>query len=135
MKNTIGAAKIVSDEGSVGKSTMCPISAIPISQTSLLESLVHFLLLILASMRRSFELQPSFCVNIRRMEPIFYKSFKLSKFLLHSWIGWKSKRNTFLASFLGGFFGADWFYLSSGDGLYIFAGLAKLFTVGGVGIW
>ena len=72
MKNTIGAAKIVSDEGSVGKSTMCPISAIPISQTSLLESLVHFLLLILASMRRSFELQPSFCVHIRRMEPIFY---------------------------------------------------------------
>ena len=41
----------------------------------------------------------------------------------------KNSHSAFIYSFILGF-GADWFYLSRGDGLYIFAGVVKLFTVG-----
>ena len=47
----------------------------------------------------------------------------------------KSKSNVFLASFLGGFVGADWFFLSRGKAPYIIAGLFKLFSFGGFGVW
>ncbi len=47
----------------------------------------------------------------------------------------KSKLTAFLLSFFLGFFGADWFYLSVGNGGYIAAGVFKLLTFGGLGIW
>lgn len=42
---------------------------------------------------------------------------------------------TFLLSFLVGVFGTDWFYLSRGVGIYIFAGVMKCLTCGCCGIW
>jgi len=45
------------------------------------------------------------------------------------------KLSAFLISFLVGGLGADWFYLSGGSAGYIIAGLFKLFTCGGMGIW
>lgn len=39
-----------------------------------------------------------------------------------------------LSAVVGGV-GADWFYLSRGDGVYIFAGVMKLLTLGGCGVW
>jgi TM2 domain-containing membrane protein YozV len=47
----------------------------------------------------------------------------------------KIKLTAFLLSFFLGFFGADWFYLSAGNGGYIAAGVFKLLTLGGLGIW
>jgi hypothetical protein len=47
----------------------------------------------------------------------------------------KSKLAAFLLSFLVGGLGADWFYLSVGNGGYIAAGVFKLLTLGGLGIW
>merc|ERR1712150_115502 len=47
----------------------------------------------------------------------------------------KSKLVTFLLAFLVGELGTDWFYLSRGDTLYIVAGVFKLLTMGGCGIW
>ena len=47
----------------------------------------------------------------------------------------KSKLTAFLLSFFLGGFGADWFYLSAGNGGYIAAGVFKLLTLGGAGIW
>ena len=38
-------------------------------------------------------------------------------------------------SFFHGIFGADWFYLARGNGNYIAAGVFKLLTLGGCGIW
>lgn len=45
------------------------------------------------------------------------------------------KINAFLASFLGGYLGADRFYMARGSHLYNGLGFLKLITVGGVGIW
>lgn len=42
---------------------------------------------------------------------------------------------TLMASIFGGWVGADWFFLSRGDGGYIAAGVFKLLTLGGCGIW
>jgi TM2 domain-containing membrane protein YozV len=47
----------------------------------------------------------------------------------------KSKLAAFLLSFFVGGFGADWFYLSVGNGGYIAAGVFKMLTLGGIGIW
>ena len=47
----------------------------------------------------------------------------------------KSKLTAFLLSFLVGGVGADWFYLAGGNGGYIAAGVFKLLTMGGFGIW
>ena len=47
----------------------------------------------------------------------------------------KSKLAAFLLSFFVGGLGADWFYLSVGNGGYIAAGVFKLLTLGGLGIW
>ena len=47
----------------------------------------------------------------------------------------KSKLVAFLLSFLVGGLGADWFYLSGGSASYIVAGILKLLTVGGCGVW
>jgi TM2 domain-containing membrane protein YozV len=47
----------------------------------------------------------------------------------------KSKLAAFLLSFFMGGLGADWFYLSVGNGGYIAAGVFKLLTLGGIGIW
>ena len=47
----------------------------------------------------------------------------------------KNPINTLMASFFGGVVGADWFFLSRGDGGYIAAGVFKLLTAGGCGIW
>jgi len=47
----------------------------------------------------------------------------------------KSKLTAFLLSFLIGGFGVDWFYLAQGSGGYIAAGIFKLITFGGFGIW
>lgn len=47
----------------------------------------------------------------------------------------KSKLASFLLSFFLGGFGADWYYLSSGYGGYIAAGVFKMLTLGGFGIW
>lgn len=40
----------------------------------------------------------------------------------------KDKLTAFLLSLFLGPFGADWFYLASGNGVYVFAGFMKLFT-------
>ena len=45
-----------------------------------------------------------------------------------------SKLVAFLISFFVGCLGADWFYLSAGSGGYIFAGIIKLLTGGGLGM-
>ena len=42
----------------------------------------------------------------------------------------KRRSTTFYVSFFGGFFGADWFYLSRGRAPFIIAGLFKLSTFG-----
>jgi TM2 domain-containing membrane protein YozV len=47
----------------------------------------------------------------------------------------KSKLGAFLISFLVGGIGVDWFYLSNGHAGYIVAGVFKLLTFGGIGIW
>ncbi|CAF0871188.1 unnamed protein product [Rotaria sp. Silwood1] len=47
----------------------------------------------------------------------------------------KSKLAAFLLSFFVGGLGADWFYLSVGNGGYIAAGVFKMLTLGGIGIW
>ena len=47
----------------------------------------------------------------------------------------KTKINAFLAAFFGGFFGADWYYLSRGEAKFVIAGLLKFFTLGGFGAW
>ncbi len=47
----------------------------------------------------------------------------------------KSKLGAFLLSFFIGGLGADWYYLSAGDSGYIAAGVFKMLTLGGVGIW
>merc|ERR1711955_82365 len=47
----------------------------------------------------------------------------------------KGKLGAFLISFLLGGVGGDWFFLSRGGGGYIFAGIIKLITGGGFGIW
>ncbi len=47
----------------------------------------------------------------------------------------KSKLAAFLLSFFAGGLGADWFYLSVGNSGYIAAGVFKLLTLGGLGIW
>ena len=47
----------------------------------------------------------------------------------------KSKLAAFLLSFFIGGLGADWFYLSAGNAGYIVAGVFKLLTLGGIGIW
>jgi len=46
-----------------------------------------------------------------------------------------SKLAAFLISLLVGGLGADWFYLSAGSAGYIVAGVFKLLTCGGLGIW
>lgn len=47
----------------------------------------------------------------------------------------KKKLAAFLLSFFIGVFGADWFYLASGNAGYIVAGIFKLITIGGFGVW
>jgi len=47
----------------------------------------------------------------------------------------KSQLTAFLVSFFVGWTGADWFYLSDGTAGYVVAGVFKLITLGGVGIW
>ena len=47
----------------------------------------------------------------------------------------KSKLGAFLLSFLLGNLGVDWFYLSDGNAGYIIAGIFKIITFGGFGIW
>ena len=47
----------------------------------------------------------------------------------------KSKLAVFLLSFFLGGFGGDWYYLSMGNGAYIAAGIFKMLTLGGMGIW
>jgi hypothetical protein len=47
----------------------------------------------------------------------------------------KSKLAAFLLSFFVGGFGADWYYLSVGNSGYIAAGVFKMLTLGGMGIW
>eukprot|EP01126_Amoeba_proteus_P006448 TRINITY_DN12256_c0_g1_i2.p1 TRINITY_DN12256_c0_g1~~TRINITY_DN12256_c0_g1_i2.p1 ORF type:complete len:171 (-),score=16.14 TRINITY_DN12256_c0_g1_i2:60-572(-) len=45
--------------------------------------------------------------------------------------------NAFMASFFGGWVGADWFYLyrNGSSGGYVVAGIFKLLTIGGLSIW
>ena len=47
----------------------------------------------------------------------------------------KSKLVAFLISFFVGGWGVDWFYLSDGEAGYIVAGVFKIITFGGFGIW
>lgn len=47
----------------------------------------------------------------------------------------KSKLTAFLLSFFVGVFGVDWFYLCLGNAGYIIAGVIKLLTFGGFGVW
>jgi TM2 domain-containing membrane protein YozV len=47
----------------------------------------------------------------------------------------KDKLTAFLLSLFLGKLGADWFYLSAGHPGYIIAGLIKLVTIGGCGLW
>lgn len=46
-----------------------------------------------------------------------------------------SKLEAFLLSFFTGFFGVDWFVLAKGHASYIVAGVFKILTVGGLGVW
>ena len=47
-----------------------------------------------------------------------------------------TRTGALVASGLGGIFGIDWFILSRGTNLsFIYAGLAKLSTLGGFGVW
>jgi len=46
-----------------------------------------------------------------------------------------NKLEAFLLSWFVGFFGVDWFILARGNPGYIVAGVFKLLTVGGLGIW
>ena len=47
----------------------------------------------------------------------------------------KNKVTALLLSLIVGSFGADWFYLSKGAAGYIVAGIFKLITLGGLGVW
>ena len=47
----------------------------------------------------------------------------------------KKKLIYFMASLFGGFFGADYFYLSRGTTSFIIYGVVKLITFGGFGFW
>jgi hypothetical protein len=47
----------------------------------------------------------------------------------------KPKLVAFILSFFLGGLGADWYYLSVGNGGYIAAGVFKMLTLGGIGIW
>ena len=47
----------------------------------------------------------------------------------------RSKLHAFLWSGFAGMFGADWFYLSRGQPLYIGLGVTKLCTLGGLLVW
>ncbi|CAF0850185.1 unnamed protein product [Adineta ricciae] len=47
----------------------------------------------------------------------------------------KSQLASFLLSFFLGLFGADWYYLSVGNGGYIAGAIFKMLTLGGFGIW
>lgn len=47
----------------------------------------------------------------------------------------KNKVVAFLLSLFVGWLGADWFYLSKGATSYIVAGVFKIITCGGLGIW
>ena len=47
----------------------------------------------------------------------------------------KPELTSFLLSFFVGVIGVDWFYLSCGNGVYIFAGVMKILTLGCCGIW
>lgn len=47
----------------------------------------------------------------------------------------KKQLVAFLLSFFVGSFGVDWFYLAMGNAGYIVAGVFKLLTCGGFGIW
>ena len=47
----------------------------------------------------------------------------------------KDQLVAWLLSFFLGYTGADWFYLARGNGNYIVAGILKLLTLGGCGIW
>lgn len=47
----------------------------------------------------------------------------------------KNKLTAFLLSIFVGWFGADWFYLARGHAAYIVAGIFKLLTAGGLGVW
>ena len=47
----------------------------------------------------------------------------------------KDQLTAWLLSFFLGYAGADWFYLARGNGNYIAAGVFKLLTLGGCGIW
>lgn len=47
----------------------------------------------------------------------------------------KKKLTAFLLSLLAGGLGADWFYLAAGNAGYIVAGVFKLLTFGGLGVW
>jgi len=47
----------------------------------------------------------------------------------------KDKVASFLFSLFLGEFGADYFYLHRGNGGYIAAGIFKLVTIGGLGVW
>ena len=61
------------------------------------------------------------------------------------WITWKdgqtcsyeqkTKLEAFLVSFLVGVLGVDWFVLAKGKAGYIVAGVFKLLTFGGLGVW
>ena len=48
-----------------------------------------------------------------------------------------SRLNAMFTSFIGGFFGADWFLMANGSSnpSYILCGLMKLCTFGGYGVW
>ena len=54
-----------------------------------------------------------------------------------NWCSYKqrNKLTAFLLSILIGVTGADWFYLANGSVGYIVAGVFKLLTVGGCGVW
>ena len=47
----------------------------------------------------------------------------------------KDQLVAWLLSFFLGYAGADWFYLARENGYYIAAGVFKLLTLGGCGIW
>ena len=64
---------------------------------------------------------PKGFVTTNRTKPCAYKQ--------------KEKLIAFLLTFVAGRVGADWFYLAAGNGYYIAAGIFKLLTGGGWGIW
>lgn len=85
-----------------------------------------------------YECGNGFCQNVNN--PVYDKLCMCQRGYLHTDNGPCTYRQTsavgaLLFSIFLGYFGADWFWVSRGSCGYITAGIFKLLTIGGCGIW